>query len=133
VHAVTNRLEPEMRLGTILVAQNKLTETQLHAHLEASLQANELLGTQLVRSETVSAPDLREALEVQVRSIFDAAFELHDARFTFLEGNVSSIAQRVRLNTTHLLLEAARQSDERRHAGGHDSPTASALDTILPD
>jgi hypothetical protein len=133
VHAVTNSLGPEMRLGMILVAQNKLTETQLLAHVEASQQANELLGTQLVRSETVSAPDLREALKLQVRSIFEAAFELRDARFTFVEGNVSNIAQRVRLNTTHLLLEAARQCDERQRALGHGAPaTKSALDTILP-
>lgn len=138
VHAVTNRMQPDMRLGTILVAQNLITEEQLEQNLVVSAVGREMLGAQLVRSETVSATDLRAALEVQVRRIFDAAFDLENARFEFEEGNLSSIAQRVSLNTTHLLLEAARQADERRRAEAEletaaaAAATRSALDSILP-
>lgn len=134
VHAVTNQPDPELRLGTILVAQNKLTDRQLHDHLAASSRTNEMLGDQLVRSQTVSAPDLRSALEVQVRKIFETAFGLEHATFTFHDGSLSNIAQRASLNTTHLLLEAARQADERvRKAELVDAlAKKSALDSILP-
>jgi Domain of unknown function (DUF4388) len=138
VHAVTNQANPELRLGTILIAQSKLTEEELQENLDACLKASEMLGEHLVRSQTVSVPDLRAALEVQVRRIFEAAFGLEGAQFNFLEGSVSNIAQRTSLNTTHLLLEAARQGDERRRDGQPDGrPTPmvaarSALDSILP-
>jgi hypothetical protein len=138
VHAVTNQANPDLRLGTILVAQSKLTEEQLQQNLDACTKASQMLGEHLVRSQTVSVPDLRAALEVQVRRIFEAAFGLEGAQFTFLEGSVSNIAQRTSLNTTHLLLEAARQGDERRRDGkadGRHTPMVaarSALDSILP-
>lgn len=135
VHAVTNCGNPDLRLGTILVAQSKITEEQLKESLDVSAQSKVLLGTQLLRSETVSEADLRSALEVQVRKIFDAAFALENAQFTFLDGSLSNIAQRTSLNTMALLLEAARQSDEGVHelqAAGSSAPKG-LLDTILPD
>lgn len=133
VHAVTNQSNPDLRLGTILIAQSKLTEQQLQENLDACTKASELLGEHLVRSQTVSATDLRGALEVQVQRIFEAAFELEGAQFTFLDGSVSNIAQRASLNTTHMLLEAARQGDERRRDGRPTPMVAarSALDSIL--
>ena len=134
VHAITNQKSPELRLGTILVAQNKLTEEQLQGSLDASAKANDLLGTHLVHSATVSEEDLRAALDVQVRKIFDAAFALPSARFTFLEGNLSNIAQRTAVNTTQLLLEAARQQDQDRRDGRPErqgNETTDALDSIL--
>lgn len=112
VHAITNKQDPTMRLGTILVAQNKLSEEQLRESLAASLASKDLLGTELVRSATVSESDLRAALDLQVRRIFDAAFALRQGRFAFLEGNLSNIYQRTCINTTQLLLEAARLRDE---------------------
>ena len=123
VHAVTNRANPDLRLGTILVAQNKITERQLRDNLVAGTREKEkeLLGARLVRTQTVSGNDLRVALEVQVRRIFDEAFALHSARFTFLEGNVTQIAERASLNTTCLLLEAARLHDEG-HAPATPAP-----------
>lgn len=132
VHAVTNHPDPDLRLGTILVAQNKLTEEQLESCLQASTDTKALLGTHLVQSATVSEADLRGALDVQVRRIFDLAFALKSATFTFVEGSVSNIAQRTTLNTVHLLLEAARQTDENRLAGKSvASATRSALDSVL--
>lgn len=134
VHAATNAIDPGLRLGSILVAQNKLTEDQLRQHLAASASARQLLGTQLVRSQTVSVRDLRSALEVQVRRIFEAAFGLQGATFTFLEGNLGDAAERVTLSTMHLLLEAARQQDERcRRDPAPAAPAKkAALDSILP-
>jgi hypothetical protein len=116
VHAVTNRANKDLRLGTILVAQSKITEQQLRENLVAGTRDKEMLGARLVRTQTVSATDLRAALEEQVRRIFDAAFALQNARFSFFEGSVSQIAERASLNTTCLLLEAARQHDEGQPA-----------------
>jgi hypothetical protein len=113
VHAATNAADPDLRLGTVLVAQNLVTEARLQECVAASRNANELLGDQLVRTATVSEADLRTALAAQVQRIFEAAFQLRHAQFSFLDGSVSAIAWRARLNTTHLLLEAARQTDER--------------------
>jgi hypothetical protein len=134
VHAVTNQPDPELRLGTILMAQNKLTEQQLQASLDASAQTKDLLGSHLVHSATVSASDLRGALDVQVQRIFERAFALPFARFTFVDGSISQIAQRTAVNTTHLLLEAARQQDDARRRGQRESTGTAArqqLDSIL--
>ncbi len=114
VHAVTNVENPHLRLGTILIAQNKITERELRENLAAGAFAKELLGARLVRTQTVSAHDLRGALEVQVQRIFHEAFALQQAHFSFFEGSVSTIAERASMNTTCLLLEAARQHDEVR-------------------
>lgn len=112
VHAITNKHEPSMRLGTILVAQNHLTEQQLRDSLAAATAGKQLLGDALVRSATVSEQDLRTALDEQVHRIFEAAFALRQGRFAFLEGSLTTLQQRTSLNTMHLLLEAARVRDE---------------------
>ena len=65
-----------------------------------------------MRSATVSEADLRTALDEQVRRIFEYAFSLQQGRFAFLEGSLSTLSQRTSLNTTQLLLEAARLQDE---------------------
>lgn len=124
VHAVTNQRHPEWRLGTILEAQCKLTAEDLQDHLEAVERTKELLGDRLVRTECVSEHDLRAALEMQVRNLFESLFGLKFARFAFVEGGLSSMAQRVCLNTTQLLLETARRHDEdRRTPQMQTSPT----------
>lgn len=138
VHAVTNKQEPDMRLGTILEARSKITAEQLEEKLAACKEANEMLGAHLVKTSTVSETDLREALDTQVRRIFEAAFGLSAARFSFEEGSLSRISQRTVVNTMELLLDAARQRDhdvrEGKDGGGKlDSATRGALDTVLGD
>lgn len=122
VHAITNKRDASMRLGTILVAQNRLSEKQLQDSLAAATAGKQLLGDALVRSATVSEQDLRTALDEQVGRIFEAAFSLRQGRFVFQEGSLSTLHQRVCLNTTQLLLEAARQRDE--HGDGVASGTS---------
>ncbi|MFK7741188.1 MAG: DUF4388 domain-containing protein [Planctomycetota bacterium] len=133
VHAVTNQGIPDMRLGTILVAQNKLTEEQLAASLQHCNDHQTMLGSHLVESATVTATDLRTALDEQVRRIFEHAFALDDARFTFLEGSISQLEQRTTVNTTELLLEAARQQDEYDYSESSTRVSTSQLDDILGD
>ena len=122
VHAVTNRRSPEHRLGTILVAQNKLTAEQLQESLATVQRTNEMLGTQLVRTAMISESDLRAALGLQVSLLFQHLFALRDARFTFADGATSGIGQRVNMNTMQLLLETARRQDEG--ARGREPATA---------
>lgn len=112
VHAVTNHRSPEWRLGTILEAQCKLTAEQLQDSLAAVERTKELLGDQLLRTERVSESDLRAALEMQVRNLFESLFAIQYARFSFVEGSISAVGQRVCLNTTRLMLETARRQDE---------------------
>ncbi|MCA8952486.1 MAG: DUF4388 domain-containing protein [Planctomycetes bacterium] len=133
VHAVTNSQEPGLRLGTILEAQSKITAEQLEENLAACRESNELLGAHLVRTATVSDTDLREALDTQVRRIFEAAFSLSNARFSFDEGSLSRIAQRAAVNTTELLLEAARQRDHAGRGRLFDSAARGSLDSVLSD
>ena len=112
VHAVTNERSPEWRLGTILEAQCKLTAEQLRESLAAVERTKELLGNELLRTALVTESDLRAALEMQVRNLFEHIFGLGYARFSFVEGNISNVGQRVSLSTTQLLLESARRQDE---------------------
>lgn len=112
VHAVTNFRDPSMRLGAILLAQNLLTEQQLKDTLAAAQASRYLLGDVLVRTATVTAEDLRGALDEQVQRIFELAFAVRQGRFVFQEGCLSKLRQRTCLNTTQLLLEAARLGDE---------------------
>jgi hypothetical protein len=112
VHAVTNERDPAWRLGTILEAQCKLTAGQLDESLTAVERTKELLGDALLRTALVSESDLRSALELQVRNLFEHIFGLGYAKFSFVEGNISSVGQRVSLSVTQLLLEAARRCDE---------------------
>lgn len=112
VHAVTNESRPEWRLGTILETQGKLTQGQLAESLASIERTRELLGTELVRTARVTETDLRAALEVQVRKMFESIFALQNARFAFVDGSIMNIGQRVSLNTTELLLETARRIDE---------------------
>lgn len=126
VHAATNLADPELRLGTILVEHGLLTEAELHDRVQESAAAHAMLGAHLVDQQAVAADDLRGAIEEQVHRVFDAAFAAQGARFAFTEGGLSDIAQRASLNTTHLLLEAARLDDERRRSAG------GALDGALP-
>lgn len=132
VHAVTNHPSPDLRLGTILVAQNLLTEQALKASVAASAINHEMLGAHLVRSQTVTEKDLRSALATQVQRIFQHAFVLANTRFAFVEGNLSQIAQRANLNTMQMLLEAARAADEAERDGTPPSLTRAAIDAILP-
>lgn len=131
VHATANASpQPDKRLGTILVAQQSLNKEQLEDLLESIDDANELLGSRLLRTEMVSEDDLRSALETQVRSLFAAVFALQDARYCFLEGTVSDIEKRVCLNATHLLLESARQFDESQERDDDEEQDDDGTDKV---
>lgn len=115
VHLVSNRPRPEQRLGTILVARNRISAARLEGFLaEHPLQGP--IGAALTRENLVSEEDLRDALTTQVREIFRRLFELTEACFSFVDGKVSDLELRVCVNTMQLLLDSARQRDETSSA-----------------
>lgn len=130
VHAVTNNTDPEARLGSVLVALEKVSRGEMDQHVIDSVGANSMLGAYLVDQDILSPESLHEALDVQVHAIFGAAFQLESARFHFAEGRVSDLKQRTIVGTTQLLLEAARLKDEQDN-DDDDLRTLGALDSVL--
>jgi hypothetical protein len=113
VHAMSDRPRPDQRLGTVLVAQNKLSTEKLEQFLSQHRPENGKIGELLTRAKLVSEDDLRNALEWQVRELFHRISSSQNAVFCFREGAISKLEQRVCLNTTQLLLESAQAQDER--------------------
>jgi hypothetical protein len=117
VHLVSNRPRPDQRIGTILVARNRISAERLEAFLRTHPAIDGPLGQALTRESLISEEDLRDALTVQVRELFRRIFEVENAQFSFVDGKVSDLEQRVCMNTIHLLLDCARQKDEAVRAG----------------
>jgi hypothetical protein len=113
VHAVTNTPQPEQRLGSILIAQGRIDPERLEDFLGERGSDQGPLGAALVRANLIREDDLLDALDLQIQELFRRIFELEDCQFYFAEGPVRNIRHRVCLNTIHLLLESARQQDER--------------------
>jgi hypothetical protein len=126
VHAVTNTPQPEQRLGSILVAQGRIDPERLDAFLDERGSDQSPLGAALVRAHLIREDDLLDALDLQIQELFRRIFELEDCQFYFADGPVRNIRHRVCLNTIHLLLESARQQDER-------SARSSAIAAVIRD
>lgn len=112
VHLVSNRPRPEQRLGTILVARNRISTERLDAFLTKHSPEDGPIGQAMARESLISEEDLRDALQVQVRELFRQIFELDEAQFRFVDGKVTDLEMRVCMNTVQLMLDAARRKDE---------------------
>ncbi|MCA8941877.1 MAG: DUF4388 domain-containing protein [Planctomycetes bacterium] len=112
VHVVTDTPLPSQMLGSILVAQNKLTHQRLTEFLSSFRSTHTEIGRALAEAELVDREDLLDALEAQVRQLFQRVFGLQQASFCFTNGSTSDFEIRVTLSTTQLLLDAARSADE---------------------
>jgi hypothetical protein len=114
VHAMSNAPRPSSaRLGTVLVARNKLSTEKLEEFLQRYCPQDGRIGEVMKRTQLVSEDDLRDALEWQVRELFHRISSVDDAVFSFREGAISKLELRVCLNTTQLLLESAQALDEK--------------------
>jgi hypothetical protein len=129
VHAASDSPRPDQLLGEILVARDKLRADKLDEFLDRYKSTDGRIGEVMARASLVSEQDLRDALEFQVRKLFERLFVLEDATFCFNDGPVSDVELRVSLNTTQLLLEAARCEDEqmRRLQSGGATPDDEAV------
>lgn len=121
VHAASSHAPAGQRLGDLLVERGALTRQQLEAFLktrgEDGSRANSLLGSALLDAELVSPDLLAKALTAQVQHVFRRLFVARRSTYSFHEGPSLPRGQRVRLNTTHLLLDGARERDESQRGG----------------
>jgi hypothetical protein len=118
VHAMSDKPRPEQRLGTILVARNKISTSKLDELLSQHGPKDGRIGELMARADLVSEDDLRDALGWQVKELFRRLFTLEYAVFSFREGAISKLELRVSLNATQLLSEAAAA-----HEGAEAEPS----------
>ena len=98
------------RLGDLLVSQGLLTREALEAAI-ADVPAWRI-GQTLLKKQLIDKAQLVAALQTQVQWIFNRLFRDEGRSFTFWSGPPICAEDGVRLNTTSLLLEGARSSDE---------------------
>ena len=72
-----------------------------------------MLGDALHRDGLVDMDQLRAGLSAQVQNLFHRLLKASDAIFRFQVGLELSVEHQIYLNVTQLLLESARQCDER--------------------
>jgi len=112
-HAFSDNTPSGLRLGEILVAQKAISDEALFKFLRRQSGDKGRLGEALEKEHLVSRDQLRYALEHQVQQMFHRLFTAQEAAFVFQEGEDAEPDSHVRMNVTHLLLESARQLDEK--------------------
>ncbi len=112
VHATSDCTPEGGRLGDILVALGKIQANEVQPCVAEARQTNEAFGAHLVRMGRISAQELREALGIQVQSLFHRLITSENAVYRFQEGLNVSENRDLELNVTSLLLESARFHDE---------------------
>lgn len=119
-HLQSNRAGKGERLGDILVemgiVDRRAVEEAYRAHPRGRV------GELLLNNGLVKQEQLFEALQRQIHVLFQRLASEPMERFTFWAGPLLHAQERLRLNATALMLEAARVKDER----GRNEPSQSA-------
>ena len=132
VHMVSDSPRSSSRLGTILVSRRHIDRASLEEFLLKHGATGQPLGELLREAELVSEADLRDALQEQVRALFQRLFQLRDAVFCFRSGEVREHSVTVSMNVTELLLGCARWADEVRRDAAQGQGDVRALFSIEP-
>jgi len=119
IRSISTGERQNISLGEILVARNKISESDLATALSAQAKSHEPLGRLLVGSGLCSDADIQEALRFQMEEGIYDLFTWRGARFEFdekrsgdtLVGPDIRISQ-VQVNVNGLILEAMRRIDE---------------------
>ena len=111
VHMQSDGAPEGERLGDILVDQGSVDRAIVEQMV--NLETGYRVGLVLWRQNIVSQEQLTEALETQIRRQFARLFELDAERFLFWQGPPMRAHEQLRMNTTGLILDSARASDER--------------------
>jgi len=114
VSARSSNTPKGLRLGEVLVAQGAIEAERLDSFLTC-MTSRERLGQALMSGELVSQSQLVKAAEHQIMQLFHRLLAAESAQYSFREGAVSS-SNLGEFNITSLLLETARQIDERSEA-----------------
>jgi len=110
VHGESSRTSEGERLGDLLVSQGAIERADLERVLEGGSRRR--LGHALLEKELITAQHLTAALRAQIQSLFVRLFREEAQGFSFWGGPPLHAERGVRLNSTSLLLEGARYSDE---------------------
>jgi hypothetical protein len=114
VHAEATRAPLGQRLGDLLVAQNAIDRIVLEEVAAEGIAWK--LGRRLLDEGHVTRDQLVRALRTQIQLLFCRLFREVARSFTFWTGPPLCGEIGVRLNSTSLLLEGARASDEAKGA-----------------
>jgi hypothetical protein len=111
VHAQSNQAPLGQRLGDLLEEQGAVTR----AALEATRRRvpGPRLGQVLLDERQVTHAQLLSALQAQIQLLFQRLFESKAKEFTFWLGPPIHAEGELRMNATSLLLDSARECDER--------------------
>lgn len=110
VHGEANCVPQGQRLGDLLVAQGVIDRQTLESACEKGPSWR--LGRTLLKRKIIEKDHLKAALRMQVQWLFNRLLREEAKSFTFWNGPPIHAEEGVRLNTTSLLLESARFSDE---------------------
>lgn len=110
VHGEATSAPEGHRLGDLLVAQDVIDRATLEDVCEKGPSWR--LGQTLLKKNLIEKKHLTAALQTQIQWLFNRLFRDEVKSFTFWSGPSICAADGVRLNTTSLLLEGARSSDE---------------------
>jgi hypothetical protein len=117
-----SRMPKGHRLGDVLVEQGALGRSTLED--ACADEPTRPLGRLLLEKRLIQKEHLTEALRAQIQWLFNRLFREEAKNFTFWIGPPINSEDGVRLNTTSLLLEGARSSDEadgNLHTVGEDA------------
>lgn len=115
-HLQSNRAGKGERLGDILVEMGVVDRRAVEEAYRVNPRGR--VGELLLNNGLVHEEQLFEALQRQIHLLFQRLAAEPMERFTFWAGPLMHAQERLRLNATALMLEAARVKDER---GKHDS------------
>ncbi|HUR28530.1 MAG TPA: DUF4388 domain-containing protein [Planctomycetota bacterium] len=105
-------------LGEILVSQGAIDAVPFEEFM-AQKRGPGPMGDALISAGLVSKEALCAAVQHQAQRVFDRAFGLEDAYFSFDASEAMATPEGVRISVTQMLFESARERDEseRRQAG----------------
>ena len=109
-HGEGTRSRSGARLGDLLIRHGAIDRLTLEEHISDAPGTK--LGRKLVQAGVVTETQLLHALQVQIQMLFCRLFREKARSYTFWSGPSIWGEQGVRLNSTTLLLEGARVSDE---------------------
>ncbi|MFT7676591.1 MAG: hypothetical protein ACI8QC_000563 [Planctomycetota bacterium] len=114
VHAHSENTPKGLRLGEVLVTQGRISSERLESVLFCHQDSPKMLGQILLEGKLVEPNDLEEAFVFQIQALFDRLFSYREGTsFRFLTGLTEQPETPARLNVLGLLLESARNRDER--------------------
>lgn len=116
VHGVSQwRPEAEL-LGNLLVSLGSIDRVSLGNFFRKCGPSASRIAEALSREELVNTAELRRALEIQLRQLFDRLLAARNAEWCFHEGEATLSYIHLRVNAIGVLLDSARKRDERKRS-----------------